>query len=152
MEPKGAALFPAPDGRWRVRGDRLLGMDGRILRSMLTEGGSELVRPFVLSLCATSEWCDGLRVESGSYHRLGWPWEVAPWHACPDSHVEALTQCSGPFSDGTQRDKGDGLFSGFGVAWAQDGITSCTSGVVTCGSSAFRGEGAVAGVAAVISR
>ena len=118
-----------------------------MLRSMLTEDASALVRPSVLSLCVTSEWCDGLRVESGSYPRPSWPWETAPWHACPDSHVEALMRCSGAFSDGTQRDGGDGLFSGFGVAWAQDGVTSCTSGVVTCGSSAFRGEGAGAGAA-----
>ena len=85
-------------------------------------------------------------MESGSYPRLRWPWEVAPWRACPTSHVDALARCTGAFSDGTQRDKGSGLFSGFGVAWAHEGTTSCTSGVVTCGTSAFRGEGAGAGV------
>ena len=137
MEPNAAALFPALDGWWRVRDDRVLGTDGHMLCSMLTEDASALVRPSVLSLCVTSEWCDGLRVESGSYPRPSWPWETAPWHACPDSHVEVLMWCSSAFSDGMQCDKGDGLFSGFGVAWAQDGVTSCMSGVVTCGLLVF---------------
>ena len=86
---------------------------------MLTEASSDLVRPSILSMHATSEWRAGLRVESGTYPELSWPWEVAPWHACPSSHLEALTQCTGTFSDGTQRDKGDGLFSGFGIGWGK---------------------------------
>ena len=43
--------------------------------------------------------------------------------------------------------QGGRAFSGFRVAWAHAGVTACTKGVVTCGSSAFRGEGAGAGVA-----
>ena len=137
MDSNGPALFPEVEGRWKVRRDRLTGAGGRALGSMLTEADSNLVRPPILALHATSEWCEGLRVESGSYPRLRWPWEVAPWRACPTSHVDALARCTGAFSDGTQRDKGSGLFSGFGVAWAHEGTTSCTSGVVTCGTSAF---------------
>jgi len=147
VESKAAALFPAPDVQWLVRQDRLTGAGGRLLCSMLTDDGSTQVRRSVLSLCVSSEWRDGLQVELGSYPDLRWPWEVGPWQACPASHADALARCSGAFSDGTQRDNGGGLFSGFGVAWAHDGVTSCTSGVVTCGSSAFRGEGAGAGAA-----
>ena len=108
---------------------------------MLTEAGSDLVRPSVLSMHATSEWCVGLRVESDTYHKPSWPssWPgrsllgmLAPTPIC----MEALAQCTSALSDGTQ------LFSGFGVAWAHDGATACTSSVVTCGLSAFRGEGA----------
>ena len=58
---------------------------------MLTEAGSDLVRPSVLSMHATSEWCVGLRVESDTYHKLSWPssWEVTPWHPgpYPNSHL-----------------------------------------------------------------
>ena len=144
---KAAALFPAPEVQWLVRTDRLTGAGGRILRSMLTDDGLTRVRCPVLSLCVRSEWREGLQVELGSYPALRWPWEVGPWQACPASHADALARCSGAFSDGTQRDNGSGLFSGFGLAWAHDGVTSCASGVVTCGSSAFRGEGAGAGAA-----
>ena len=143
----GAALFPALDGRWRVRDDRLAGTGGRVLCSMLTDHGSTLVRQSVLSLCVRSERRGGLQVELGSYPELRRPWEIGPWQACPASHADALARCDGAFSDGTQRDNGGGLFSGFGVAWAHGGVTSCAKGVVVCGSSAFRGEGAGAGAA-----
>ena len=135
-------------GRPVARAERSTRRGGcRSLRSILTEAGSDRVHPSILMMHVASELCRGLRVESGTFPKLNWPWEVAPWSACPDSHVEALAQCTGAFSDGTQRDKGDGLFSGFRVAWAHAGVTVCTKGVFTCGSLAFRGEGAGAGVA-----
>ena len=100
VESGEAASFPALDGRWRVRHDRLTGAGGRLLCSMLTDRDMTRVRGSVLSLCVRSEWRGDLQVELGSYPELRRPWEVGPWQACPASHAEALARCDGAFSDG----------------------------------------------------
>ena len=58
-----------------------------------------------------------------------------------------VSRCTGSFSDGTLRSSASGVVCGFGVAWGASGLSGCVDGVVTCGASAFRDEGAGAAVA-----
>ena len=139
--------FPQAE-RWVLNTGRLSGAPP-LLRALLcgVPKGDGAVRGEIRQLCAQAVQVRDRWVAEGTVVQALPPWLLSEWRRCPSEVRDVVSRCTGSFSDGTLRSSATGVVCGFGVAWGASGLFGCVDGVVTCGASAFRGEGAGAAVA-----